>query len=383
MNLFGKRRERVFAVADIGSGSGGVCILATNGTGPARLLAAERCVLSFEERTLEATISGICAKLSEAAEKALASANMNGPIGPIFAVYAIVRGPWIHSKAIRATSQLSEQTRVDGPMIAGLAKEALKQDKELDPANIMEASVLRVELNGYATGKPEGKEAHTLSLSVLLSDLDPRVRAGISETLSRAFSVPQPILRSGLRALLSTLNEISSLPKDCVLVDMTSEATHIVAIRKGVPAETAVVAEGERSILKRVAGDKMPEEILTMMRMLESDKCDAAACEVIKTALAVAEPDLARVFGETLGKLTAARRLPNPLIIAVHEDFLPWLSRFFARIDFTQFTVTMQPFSPTAIAPTAFDELVAVPPAISADLRLLLASSLVNIEQKA
>src|SRR3989344_1128179 len=382
MHLFGKRGERVFAVADIGSGSGGVCILATSGQGPARLLAAERCVLSFEERTLEATISGISAKLSEAAEKALAFATKDSTMRAVSEVYAIVRGPWTHSKAIRATSKLPKDTRIDGAMIGGLAKEALAEDTEFDRANIMEASVVRVELNGYATAQPEGKQAHTISVSVLLSELDPRVRAGISETLSRAFSAPPPTLRSGLRALISTLRESSALPKDCVIVDMTSEATHIVAVRKGVPAETAVVAEGKRSILKRIAGDKMPEEVLALMKMLEDDKCEPAACEAIKAAIAHVEPELVRVFGETIGKLAAKRRVPKPPIIAAHADLLPWLSRFFSRIDFTQFTVTMQPFIPKAIGQEYVTDLIDVPSSLSVDLGLLLAASLVNIEQR-
>jgi len=163
---------------------------------------------------------------------------------------------------------------------------------------------------------------------------------------------------------------------------MTSEATHIVAVRKGVPAETAVVAEGKRSILKRIAGDKMPEEVLALMKMLEDDKCEPAACEAIKAAIAHVEPELVRVFGETIGKLAAKRRLPNPLIIAAHADLLPWLSRFFSRIDFTQFTVTMQPFIPKAIGQEYVTDLIDVPSSLSVDLGLLLAASLVNIEQR-
>ena len=163
---------------------------------------------------------------------------------------------------------------------------------------------------------------------------------------------------------------------------MTSEATHIVAIRKGVPAETAVVPEGKRSILKRVAGDKMPEEILGLIRMLESDKCDPATCETIKSSLAKAEPDLARGFGETMSKLASARRLPNSLVITAHEDILPWMSRFFSRIDFAQFTTTLRPFEPRVLTSQHFSELVTPSPGVSVDLGLLLASALVNIEER-
>ena len=297
-------------------------------------------------------------------------------------VYVVVRGPWTHSKAIRVSSQFPEEQRIEGSMIAELAQQALGKETEFDHANIMEASIMRLELNGYPTANPEGKLAHSLSVAVLLSDLDPRVRAAISEALSKVFALPDLMMRSGLRALISTLRESSALPKECVLIDMTSEATHIVAIRKGVPAETAVVPEGKRSILKRVAADKMPEEILGLIRMLESDKCDPATCETIKSSLAKAEPDLARGFGETMSKLAAARRLPNSLIITAHEDILPWMSRFFSRIDFAQFTTTLRPFEPRVLTPQHFSELVTPSPGVSVDLGLLLASALVNIEER-
>lgn len=377
----GKRRESFFAVADIGSGSGGVCILATNGTTPAHIIAAQRCTLSFEERSEDATIAGIIGMLAEASQKAIALAQKNTSVGALSGVYAVVRGPWTRSKTIRATTEIPEHTHVDGAMISKIAKDALAHDTQFDSANIMEAIVMRVELNGYATARPEGKHAETIAVSVLVSDVDPRLRTGILETLTRIFSV-QPILRSGLRALLSTMRESSVLPKECVLVDITSEATHVVAIRKGVPAETAVVGEGKRSILKRLAGDKMPEEVLGLMRLLEEDTCESAACQALQASIAQVEPELVRVFGEAMSTLAARRRLPNPLIIAAHENLLPWLTRFFSRIDFSQFTVTTRPFVARAIDPEHLADIIDVPRDVS-DRGLLIAASLVNIETRA
>src|SRR5262245_48863492 len=119
--FLGKHKPRIFAVADIGSGSGGVAILATNKHGPAEILAAERCALSFEERTLDATIAGINAKLSEAAEKAFAFAKANASIRHVDKVYAVIRGPWTHSTAVRVTSHLQEERKIDAGIINSLA----------------------------------------------------------------------------------------------------------------------------------------------------------------------------------------------------------------------------------------------------------------------
>ncbi len=380
----GQAREKIIAVADVGSGSAGVAIVAVS-SGPARIIAAERSRLPFEERDVEATITGVSAQLSSAGEKALAAYAASGATSPVSATYAVIRAPWTRSKTIHAISRFPEDIRIEDAMIGEVAKAAFATpnetgEEELDAANTLEASVVRVELNGYPTARPKDKYAHTLGVSVLVSDCDPRMRKNIVEVMSRIFMCPPPSLRSGTRAILGVLRESPAFPEDCLVVNMTTEATNLIVVIGGIAVRHTRIPEGVRSIVKRIGAGGLHEETLTLIRMVVRDQCESEACTATEAAIARAEPELARIFGEAMGRIAATERLPNTLILAAQEDLVPWLSQFFSRIDFTQFTVTTRPFKAGAITHKDLENLIVVSPGIAPDSGLSVAGALVNIE---
>ena len=164
-------------------------------------------------------------------------------------------------------------------------------------------------------------------------------------------------------------------------MNMTSQGTSFIAVRKGVVTDTGMVPEGSRTILKRVAGEKMPEETLALIRMLALDQCETEACEATKAALGKVEPELVKVFGEAMSKMSAVRRLPNALVLSANEDLSQWLAHFLSRIDFAQFTMTTQPFSARALTRNDLSELVSAEGGVKIDAGLSVASALVNIEE--
>ena len=125
----------------------------------------------------------------------------------------------------------------------------------------------------------------------------------------------------------------------------------------------------------------MPEDTLSKLRMIARGDCNDPTCASISEAMGKAEPELVRVFGETMGKLVTRERLPNDLILATHGDLIPWLSTFFTRIDFTQFTTTTQPFQVDALEPADFAHWALPEAGVDVDTGLSIASALVNIEE--
>lgn len=380
----GKQRGRTIAVADVSSGSAGVAIVETFAKGPARVMAAERSILPLGERSAEADTAGVVGKVGETAQKALAaySGRSDKATAHVSLAYAVVRAPWARTRTVRTEHVFENDTRIESAMVASLAKQALESDKEFDHTKIFEANVVRVELNGYPTGKPEGKHARRIAVSILLSEGDTDVRSGVSEALSRVFACPPPTIRSGTRAMLSVLKDNGILRKYCFLVDMGSQATSLVAVRKDVATDIQHVPEGVSSILKRIAGEKMPEETLSMLRMLALGECEKDACETLKQALARAEPDLVKIFGEALAKMAAVRRLPNDLILIAPYDLSEWLMQFFSRIDFAQFTLTTRPFSVRVESGNGLIHSLTLADGARPDSSLSIASALVNIEEQ-
>ncbi len=370
-------RGKIFAVADIGSGSASVAICAGGSGKPARIIAAASTILPIEDRKGDATMTGVISALSESANKAFTAAQAL-KTGHVQDVYAIIRAPWTKSKAIRAAKKLPSDEKINDAVIGALAQEALGGEKDLDRANLLEASVVRVELNGYPTAKPVGKRAHAVVVSAIASECEPRMKSAVEETLTRVFS-SKPSLRSGTRALLTVLRERSVAHADYLIVDMTSEATSIVSIHKSTPMGYVVVPEGTRTILKRVAGKGLPEETLTLIGMLARDHCEDAACDSVREGMAKVEQDLIKTFGEAMAKLTTVRRLPKNLVLSAESPMAEWLSHFFSRIDFTQFTITAQPFSVEILNSKDLASLVESQ-SKTTDIGILSAAALVNSE---
>ena len=375
---FAHKGGKRVAIADIGSASAGVAIVSLANGKPARIEMLHRATLPIEERSKEQTVVGITAALSEAAQKVMEAGKT---LGPVQSAYAIVREPWVRSKTIRTVKKFPKDEKVGKEMISELAKEALGGETEFNHSNLIEANVVRVELNGYPTAEPVGKKAHSVFLSALVSECEPSIKKASEETLARVFST-KCIVRSGTAALLSVLRERSRSHTDYLVINMTGGASSMFVVHKGAPLEHALISEGTQTILKRVAGNKLPEETLSLIRMLARDHCEDAACDEIQAGMAKTEQELIRIFGEAMARLATSRRLPNTLVLAIEPDMAHWFTSFFSRIDFTQFTLTTQPFSVNVLSPEHLHSLVELSPQQkNVDIELMTAAAFVNSEQ--
>jgi hypothetical protein len=297
------------------------------------------------------------------------------------AVHVILHAPWSRSKTVRASNTFKEETIITDRIISDLSNKALADENDINTKNLLEASVIRAELNGYPTGKPVGKSAHEIAVYALLSDFAPGIRSETESTLQRIFPHLTPVFRSATRAEITVLRQGRHPKSDYLLIDMESGGTTLAAIRDGIPAEHELVSEGLYTILKKISASGMPEETLSLLRMLSREQCSDPACETLQASMARVEPELVRIFGEAMGKCAALNRLPDTIVLIAHPDVVSWLSKFFSRIDFAQFTLTTQPFAVEALDTTGLTGLLQPPAAIALDSGLALASRFVTIEQ--
>ena len=378
-----RRRERVVAVVDIGSASAAVAILVIGPDGSASVIAAERVQLSIEQRTQDAAIAGIGESLKTAGENvqkkyAASKQKSNAAIDELF---VIMHAPWSRSQTARATATFKDDVLITDRIISDLAKKALAEEHTIDGKNLLEASVIRVELNGYPSAKPVGKRVKEIAVYALLSDFTSDIRDLIETTLQRIFPTLSPVFRSATRAAVTVLRERTGPIKDYLLIDMESEGTTLTATRNGVTTEHELVPEGLHTILKRISESGMPEETLSLIRMLSRDQCSDPACGTMQASIARVEPELVRIFGEAMGKCASLHRLPDTLILIAHPDILSWLSVFFSRIDFAQFTLTTQPFVVKALDHAELIGSVQSLNGVVLDSGLALGCGLVHIEK--
>ncbi len=378
--MFGVGKSKgglTIAIVSIESGSAMVAIL-TAGRGP-ELLAYAREELPLQERAKDAVRSGVIQALRTAGEKALVQyANASGR-SAVASCYCIVSAPWTHSFSEMARSRMKEATLITDQSIGALAKDALADQKDIEASDLFEANVSRVLLNGYPTSEPAGKHAQEIDLSTLLSDCDPEIKKAASETIGKLFPGAAIIWRSSARTMLAAAVQVEPT-ETCLIVEVSGEATDLLAVRKGALEQRIVVEHGIRQILETLAKGKPAEETLSLMQMLEKDQSDSDAGEDLRQTIAKAEPNLVHVFGEALAKLSTPRKLPDDLILIAPTALAPWLSRFFARIDFTQFTATPRPFSVKPFEVPEFKLASGERAEVVSDPSLRIGYNLVNIE---
>ncbi len=368
---------RAVALASIGSGSVSVGIARCEGTSVS-IVAVDHRALPLEERGPQRGAALIKQEVAEAGKRVLAQFSTTSKTGKIDALYCIIRAPWTHTETVHAEMSYPTEEHMTANIISGLAQKALSSVS--DRSQFFDASVTQIALNGYRTKNPEGKRAHHAEVSVLISMCEPAMRSAAQEALAAVFPAHKPVMRSGTRASLEALELIRPDLLDCLVLDIGEEGTAAVVVRQGAADKELFIPEGIRSILGGVSTAGSPEEGRQALRMMARDECSQATCVSMQSALAKMEPDLAHAFGESFAKISTPRRLPAALVLITHPDLAPWLSRFFARIDFTQFTLTAQPFEVTILAPSDLVKLLPGSALNDPDVDLVLGFALINKE---
>lgn len=378
LGLGANAKREIVAVADIGSSSVALAIVSLEHGKPAVILACHRTPVTIAERSGEGIASAMATGLDATTTAALSAAG-ESKIPRVSTVYAFIHAPWTHSSVAHAVKTYDTDIKVTESVIADIGKEALSASGR-GVHDLFEASIVRVELNGYPTGAPVGKVAHRISASALTSTCEQSLYRAVDDTLARHFPDAARISRSGARAVVAVSNALSGKLGDSVILEIGGEASTVIVVRRGVLDDEELLSEGTHGIIRRIGGRSI-EETMSTLHLIGQDICDSAACEAMNASLARIEPDLVRVFGERFAKLAAGRRLPNRLVLLAHPDMQSWLARFFARIDFTQFSVTSQPFNVVTLKPAALGHLVIAEGKLEPDSSLLVAVACAQIEQ--
>lgn len=382
--LFSRAAEKTVLVADVESGSVGLALVRIPKIGAAQVEVAGRTPMKLDDTAPEQALTGALQETPSLAEKIFSSyKTRTGKTAQPTEGYIIYHAPWVRAFASRLEGNLGNERSVQEDMIRSLSREALKHMTELDQSRFLEASVLRVDINGYPTKKPEGKKGSTIGVTALGADVDADARSAVVQSISSIFPGRTWKERSGVRAFTTLIAERTSERRDYLLVDMGSGSTDITAVRKNELTDHIVLPEGLRTILARLTPPQgLPEQTLSLLSMLVSDHCDEEACAPLRDALGKVDAELARIFGEAFAALSKVRRLPNTIIFSGHPSIAPWFEHFFARVDFGQFTITTEPFTMIHITPEHVREDAVFAEAGEADSGLALAAAFIKVQEQ-
>ena len=348
MFSFKRASGKAVLIADVDDASVGVAIVRVPKDGPLAILVSERKRLTIEDRTPEQRASGVLQLLDACTDSVLktyhASDTKHSPAIPRD-VYVIVRSAWSRFRTARAEEVLEKPRTVTKEYLSTLAKKALAESSDFDRANIIESGVLNVNVNGYRTDNPLGKKGVRVSVVAFESDIQAEIKRGITQTLGKYLPGRQPIIASGMRSMLTVLYDQMPNAHGYVVMEMGNIQSTCIVIHDDSVSGSGVVPEGLMTIAKRLSGAGIPEEIISQLRMLGTDICATDACKALKDLLARLEPELVKAFGDVFSAFALQKRMPNTIMLIAPTELTPWLQGFLSRIDFAQFTITLQPFT--------------------------------------
>ncbi|MDZ4226880.1 MAG: hypothetical protein U1D26_00185, partial [Patescibacteria group bacterium] len=328
---FRKSHTKRIAVADIGSASAGFALLELSSGGPARVVHSSRATIPIEERTPQATMAAISAELLRIGQETMNNRAKAGDTGRPESIYCVLRAPWSFSESVRADSSYEGDVEVAEEMIKELAHQALARGSTVNTENFLEANVAQVRLNGYPTASPEGKFAHSIAVVGLVSGSEQWVRASLQGTLDKLLPHTPIVWRSGARALIAAIQAAYPHRDEYFAAEVGGEGTMFAVVREGAPEKQCFVPQGVNAVIRAVSKKgTLPEDTLSLIRMIGRDQCERSQCDELIKDLARTEPELMRSFGECMAKCAEPRKLPDRMVLFAHTDMAQWLARFFA-----------------------------------------------------
>lgn len=367
-------------VADIGGGSVGFAVVVRNKTGPASVLRALRSVLPYEERTTAQTIALIASTLTETGEKVLSSyASGADNAGVPESVIVILRSPWANSETTQATVSMKTEISITQKLVEKAARDGIAKTSGIDQKRLFESGIVRLELNGYPVTRPKGLFAKELSVTLMLSEANEKMKESILHAIGRLLPGRDIQWRSGTRASTTVLRKRIESRRNYILVDIGSAAATFSVIKRDAIVKHAENKAGTRRILSLMNPKGIPEETLSLLRMISNETGTSEAGTALAASISAIEPELVKMFGDTLAALSTPTRLPNSMILSTHPDIADWLSQFFCRLDFSQFTTTTKPFSVIPLTPAHLEPEVKFKPGSTPDTGIAIGAALVNI----
>jgi hypothetical protein len=361
-----RHEGKVVCIMSVASDGASMCF-AHVGKGTPHIVYTKRTLLPLEERTDEQAGSAVM-QLLDTMLKEVASRFVPER------VHVVVHAPWSQFHTTSHSVTFEKEQSITKALIDETARTALEGITTKDT----EAGVMRVFLNGYPTERPLGKRAHSLETIVFGGAIEQGLRSALEHVVGTYYTGREVTFRTGARVLLSAIHE--HVPDTHRFIALSVRgSSECMVVRHESETQYASTPEGVESILKRIAPQGLPEETLSRIKMTESDACSTDACAAIKDTVARVEPELVRVFGDMFATLANVRRLPNDMLLFTPPELTPWLSQFFSRIDFSQFTATTQPFDVSTITTEDMGRLVSFDAGVAPDATLAIATAAVHM----
>lgn len=364
MFLFGKK-EKVFAVFDIGSGSIGGLLVRDSHKNGFEILASIRSDIKFKE---DVDLHLFHRSLEEAFKKTVQSLRGKTRQAPDF-VFCVLSSLLYVSQTRIIKVRREKPFEINKKLLDDLIREETEifkktYEKELESASLgkeielFEHNVMKSVLNGYDTVKPLGKKVRQLDLYVYMSMGKAKVKEKIEDIVNESFSGSPVIFRTFPFVVFNMLKSLAGNGEGFIFVDIAGEVTDISLVRKGVLEETISFPLGKNFVLRKIgkALNTLIKETSSVLSRLERGHSEESATKKISKAMSEAKNEWCDLFKKAMGEIAEASPLPQNLFLVGNDKIVEEFSICIEDDFFSQFTMLGKTFDIKKISPEALDE---------------------------
>ena len=331
--MFGLRKHgpdgRYGAILDIGSGSAGVAIVASDTLEDKpiiiwnyreRMVIRDHANLAVAEKDIITTVVNAVLELGNTGIRALREYDKHAVVDEIVVT---ISAPWAHTVSRTLSLDNSEAFSVDGKVLKDLIKKARaeaseavgeKAVSEKFDLTIVSDETVSITANGYRVHNPFVSEVNKLTLTQLVGVTQTRFYDAIFEAIDKVMPGHEVICRTFMHLFYQALDEARPETSEVCLVDITAEATEIGIVRDNVLNQTTYAPYGMYNLAREISvlcGVTL-EEALGYMRIGGSkleQKLSSDKQQQLSTVINKYESELAKVFTKTGDALSIPRTI--------------------------------------------------------------------------
>ncbi len=352
--LFSKKKEKIIAIFDIGSGSVGgalVRIPSDNKNLPVIIKSNRTDIVNRKEVDFNLFLDDMILALGFTSQNLYQS--MLGSPDEIFCVLA---SPWYLSET-RMIKMSKETSFVFTKKIVNnlLEKEIEKLNKDFkekyseveSSSEVIEHPIVGISLNGYQVEDPLGKRTRSIEMNMIIS-LSPKICLDkITETISKSFhSIPVSFTSFMVASYISVRDKYMNHDSYLIL-DIGGEVTDIGIVYKGVLKESLSFPYGRKTLYRNISKTLNIElrdavEIFSLYnKNTLSDKEKVRLLPVLESI----KSSWNKSFQECINTLPRTLTLPNVMFLTIDADIKDWFVKIINSEDYIQSMVLNKKFT--------------------------------------
>lgn len=360
MGLFGKKKEKVIAIIDIGSASVGGMFVNISSKDRPEIITSKRLPINF---LFDVDFQAYLRSTLTSFEKILVNLLKDYPKGPdkIFCTLSLLWGI-TQTRVIKAKKE--EPIKINKHFVDNLIDEEIKIFKSEwqnrtsyfnEKADLIEHEIMKIALNGYDVENPFNKTAKTIDIYTHMSLIVESVKKRIEDSFLRHFGDVPVFFHTLPFVVFIFLKNILHTEQDFLFSEIGGETSELSLVRDNILEETISFSKGKNLLIRKIASEfkTFIGEAESILKSFREKHLEPALSSKISSILTETSKEWCNRLDKVLTELSQESPLPKRFFLVGDKSITPEIIGCLQSELFLRFTILGKPFEVEEIFPEA------------------------------